>query len=72
MIIKLKKSPRLLLYAKKEACNFGRGQSVDYKEVSFLFLEIVEELGNTRKCWLALAFYFMVNLMLVLQIPRRF
>ena len=56
MIIKLK-SPRLLLYAKKEACNFGRGQSVDYKEVSFLFLEIVKELGNTRKCWLALTFY---------------
>ena len=34
-----------------------KGASADYLEVSFLFLEIVEELGNTRKCWLALAFY---------------
>ena len=27
------------------------------KKKNFLFLEIVEELGNTRKCWLALTFY---------------
>ena len=34
-----------------------KGASADYLEVSFLFLEIVEELGNTRKSWLALTFY---------------
>ena len=34
-----------------------KGASADYRGITFLVLEIVEELGNTRKCWLALTFY---------------
>ena len=58
MIIKLK-SPRLLLPGKrKRPMQLRKGASADYRgKTFFLVLEIVEELGYTRKSWLALAFY---------------